>query len=64
MSRRLARRYATRARRLHVSLSSVILPEYREYERTSTTVINAYVAPLMARYLGHLSDELHEPGHR
>lgn len=34
-----------------VSLSSEILPEYREYERTSTTVINAYVAPLMARYL-------------
>jgi len=34
-----------------VSLSSEILPEYREYERTSTTVINAYVAPLVDRYL-------------
>jgi len=34
------------------------LPNTAEYERTSTTVINAYVAPLMARYLGHLGDEL------
>ena len=37
-----------------ISLSSEVLPEFREYERTSTTVINAYVAPLMARYLTRL----------
>lgn len=37
-----------------VSLSSAILPEYREYERTATTVINAYVAPKMSRYLTRL----------
>jgi N-methylhydantoinase A len=37
-----------------VSLSSEVLPEYREYERTSTTVMNAYVTPLMARYLANL----------
>jgi N-methylhydantoinase A len=37
-----------------VSLSSEVLPEYREYERTSTTVINAYVAPLTSRYLSNL----------
>jgi N-methylhydantoinase A len=37
-----------------VSLSSDVMPEYREYERTSTTVINAYVAPLMNRYLSNL----------
>lgn len=49
-------------RALHVSLSSAILPEYREYERTSTTVINAYVAPLMARYIGHLEEALHGRG--
>src|SRR5262249_35875669 len=36
---------------LPVSLSSHILPEYREYERTSTTVSNAYLAPVMSRYL-------------
>ncbi len=41
--------------RLQISLSSDILPEYREYERTSTTVINAYVAPLMRRYLARLA---------
>lgn len=38
-----------------ISLSSEILPEYREYERMSTTVINAYVAPLMRRYLERLA---------
>jgi N-methylhydantoinase A len=37
-----------------VSLSSEVLPEYREYERTSATTINAYVAPLMSRYLSNL----------
>ena len=37
-----------------VSLSSDVLPEYREYERTTATIINAYVAPLMSRYLANL----------
>ncbi len=41
-----------------VSLSSEILPEYREYERTSTTTINAYLAPVMSRYLGRLESKL------
>lgn len=41
-----------------ISLSSVILPEYREYERTATTVINAYVRPLVSRYLDRLSQAL------
>ncbi len=43
-----------------VSLSSRILPEYREYERTSTTVINAYLSPLMSRYLGRLQQRLQD----
>lgn len=43
---------------LSLSLSSEILPEYREYERTSTTVINAYVAPLMGRYLSRLEEKI------
>jgi N-methylhydantoinase A len=34
-----------------VSVSHEILPEFREYERTSTTVINAYLSPVMSRYL-------------
>ena len=47
-----------------VSLSSQILPEYREYERTSTTVINAYLAPLMSRYLLRLQERLENWGSR
>lgn len=43
---------------LPVSLSYKILPEYREYERTSTVVINAYLVPLMSRYLGALAEGL------
>ncbi|HSG09322.1 MAG TPA: hydantoinase/oxoprolinase family protein [Longimicrobiales bacterium] len=42
---------------LPMSVSSELLPEFREYERTSTTVVNAYVAPVMSRYLGRLSEE-------
>ncbi len=43
---------------IYFSLSSDVLPEYREYERASTTAINAYVAPLMDRYINHLEKEL------
>lgn len=38
-----------------ISVSHQILPEYREYERTSTVVVNAYLQPLMGRYLNRLS---------
>ncbi len=41
-----------------VSLSSEVLPEIREYERTSTTVVNAYVLPVVRRYLARLDGEL------
>ena len=41
-----------------VSLSSELLPEFREYERTLVTVMNAYVRPSMRRYLSNLSDKL------
>jgi N-methylhydantoinase A len=44
--------------KIPLSLSHVILPEYREYERTSTTVVNAYLAPVMGRYLGDLEEGL------
>ena len=40
-----------------LSVSSRVLPEFREYERTATTVVNAYVAPVMSRYLSRLSEE-------
>jgi len=45
---------AARARGLPVSVSHEILPEFREFERSSTTVANAYVAPVMSAYLGKL----------
>jgi N-methylhydantoinase A len=47
---------ALRNLKIPVSLSHVILPEYREYERTSTTCVNAYLAPVMGRYLGDLRE--------
>lgn len=40
-----------------VSVSSALIPEFREFERTSTTVVNAYVAPVMSGYLGRLARE-------
>ncbi len=40
-----------------LSVSSELLPEFREYERTATTVVNAYVAPVMDRYLGRIERE-------
>jgi N-methylhydantoinase A len=47
-----------RSLRIPISLSHRILPEYREYERTSTTVVNAYLAPVMGRYLGELEKQM------
>ena len=41
-----------------ISLSSRVLPEFREYERTSTVVVNAYVGQIMGRYLGGLESSL------
>jgi N-methylhydantoinase A len=41
---------------LHVSASHEVLPRFREYERCSTTVIDAYLSPLLDRYLGRLGD--------
>jgi N-methylhydantoinase A len=41
-----------------VSASYEILPEYREYERTSTTVVNAFVSPILDRYLSTLQNSL------
>ncbi|MDQ8727520.1 hydantoinase/oxoprolinase family protein [Bradyrhizobium sp. LHD-71] len=49
---------------LDVSLSSVITPEFREYERTSTTVINAYVRPVIRRYVTRMQDALLSQGYR
>lgn len=49
---------------LRVSVSCEVVPEIREFERTSTTVTNAYVQPLIDSYLGRLERELEEWGFR
>ena len=49
---------------LAITLSSEVCREIREYERTSTTVANAYVLPLMASYLGRIRDGLADIGVR
>ena len=47
----------------HVSLSHEVLPKAPEFERTSTTLVNAYVAPRLQRYIGRLSDSLRAAGY-
>ncbi|MEW6771842.1 MAG: hydantoinase/oxoprolinase family protein [Bacillota bacterium] len=47
---------------LLVSVSSEVLPEFREYERTSTTVVTALVRPVVDRYVGKLERELEGAG--
>ena len=46
----------------HLSLSSEVLPVFREYERTITTVLNAYVMPRVSGYIVNLDRELRELG--
>ena len=58
----VAQRLAERAPHLLVSLSSDISPKFREYERTNTTVVNAYVRPIVDRYLGNLQTALKARG--
>ncbi len=48
--------------RRHVTLSCDVLPQIREYERTSTTVANAYVKPITSKYLNKLSSRLNSLG--
>jgi 5-oxoprolinase (ATP-hydrolysing) len=46
---------------IYFSLASEILPQFREYERTSTVAVNAYVQPLMANYLNNLQKHISGP---
>jgi N-methylhydantoinase A len=52
--RAIAERLRSALPGLHVSVSHEVLPQFREYERCSTTVIDAYLSPLLARYLERL----------
>ena len=47
----------------YVSLSSDVLPQIKEFERVSTTVVNASVGPILERYLTRLADRLAEAGY-
>lgn len=47
----------------YVSLSCDVLPQIKEFERVSTTVVNAYVGPLIALYLSRLEGQLKEAGY-
>ncbi len=47
---------------VYSSLSVDVLPEIREYERTSTTVINSYLGPIVKTYLDSLVEQLHKAG--
>jgi N-methylhydantoinase A len=47
----------------HVSLSHEVMPRAPEFERTSTTLVNAYVAPTIARYTRRLTDRLRAAGY-
>jgi len=47
-------------KKIMVSVSSKILPEYREYERTTVTVVNAYLMPVISQYLTDLTKKMPE----
>ena len=62
--RRVGEALARRLPGVAVTLSSDVSPEMREYERFSTACANAYLQPLMGRYLGRLESELGRAGFR
>ncbi|HEY8779086.1 MAG TPA: hydantoinase/oxoprolinase family protein, partial [Solirubrobacterales bacterium] len=60
--RRVAERLREALPELHVSASHEVLAQFREYERCSTTVIDAYLSPLLGRYLNRLGDAATQAG--
>jgi N-methylhydantoinase A len=60
--RRIAAHLRQRLPDVHVSASHEVLPRFREYERCSTTAIDAYLSPLLGRYLGRLGEAGAEAG--
>ena len=49
---------------LYISISSDILPEYREYERTFATALNSYIGPIMSKYLNTTANIFSEFGYK
>jgi N-methylhydantoinase A len=62
--RAVRQRILEKAPHLSVSISSDVSPKFREYERTNTTVANAYIKPLVSRYVAQLQDALASRGYR
>jgi N-methylhydantoinase A len=60
--RRVAEEVLRQLPHAHVVASHEVSPEFREFERASTTVVDAYLGPLTARYLGALADGCKEAG--
>ena len=60
--RRVVELVRARAPQLALSASFQVLPEIREFERTSTTVVNAFIKPVVDNYLGALERGLHRAG--
>ena len=60
--RRIAEHLRRELPSVHVSASHEVLPLFREYERCSTTTIDAYLSPLLGRYLGRLGEAAAEAG--
>ena len=61
--RRMAEIAAEEAPNITVTVSSEVSPEFREYERTSTTVVNAYVMTAIREYLERMAGELRQRGY-
>ena len=55
-------RLVTQLPEISISRSSDVLPQIKEYERVSTTIVNAYVEPIVRRYLTNLEQRLHQAG--
>lgn len=60
--RRLKDLLAAKHPDLHISISSEVVPSYREFERTATTAANAYIVPVLSRYVDRLGDDLESAG--
>jgi N-methylhydantoinase A len=60
--RKLAELIRARLPNVHVALSSEVWPEYREFERASTTVASAYVGPMVGDYVARLEREIRAAG--
>lgn len=62
--RETARELAQAMPGVYVSVSADVLPQIKEFQRVSTTVVNAYVGPTLARYLEKLERRLEQEGYR